>query len=241
MTKGKFFVEGMTVQQILNINPRDLMKLNTRDISRALRTVALAANKRINRLKQYAKKTKGGYIGKGIDSQIATDALNWVTRNGKSKTKFGVKSASSRNKMLQQISTIKQFMGMKSSTVSGAVALRKEREKKLFGKTREQAGRGQGKRQKAKTYAHFQEMNARVWDLYYKFMEISGMDPHSVWAGSDEILSLVGHGVAEGKSDEDIVSEALSRVKEAYEAQQDEYNKIFGDDFTDFGDIEGNF
>ena len=237
----KFYTEGMTVAQILSMDPRELQKLNTREVSRALRTVSLAANKRIARLRQYAKKTPTGYAPKGANTQIATDALNWVTRNGKSKTKFGVKSASSRNKMLQQISTIKQFMGMKSSTVSGAVALRKEREKKLFGKTREQAGRGQGKRQKAKTYAHFQEMNARVWDLYYKFMEISGMDPHSVWAGSDEILSLVGHGVAEGKSDEDIVSEALSRVKEAYEAQQDEYNKIFGDDFTDFGDIKGNF
>lgn len=237
---NNFYVSGMTVKEILSMDPRELQKLNTREVSRALRTVSLAANKRIARLRQYAKKTPTGYVPKGANTQIATDALNWVTRNGKSKTKFGVKSASSRNKMLQQISTIKQFMGMKSSTVTGATALRKEREKKLFGKTREQAGRGQSKRQKAKTYAHFQEMNARVWDLYYKFMEISGMDPHSVWAGSDEVLSLIGHGVAEGKSDEDIVSEALSRVKEAYEAQQDEYNKIFGDDFTDFGDFEGN-
>lgn len=237
MTK-KFYVEGMTVEQILSLNPRELMKLNTREISRALRTVSLAANKRINRLKQYAKKEKTGYVPKGVKTQVATDALNWVTKNGKVKIPFGVKSAGTRNKMLQQISTIKQFMSMKSSTVTGATALRKEREKKLYGKTREQAARGQTKRQKAATYKRFQEMNARVWDLYYKFMELSGMDPHSVWAGSDEILEIVGHGVAEGRSEEDIITEALNKVKDAYEAQQEEYNQIFGDDWTDFGSFE---
>ena len=236
----KFYTEGMTVSQILSMDPRELQKLNTREVSRALRTVSLAANKRIARLRQYAKKTPTGYAPKGANTQIATDALNWVTRNGKSKTKFGVKSAGTRNKMLQQISTIKQFMGMKSSTVTGATALRKEREKKLFGKTREQAGRGQTKRQKAATYAHFQEMNNRVWDLYYKFMELYGLDPHSVWAGSDEILSIIGHGIAEGKSDEETITEALNQVKQNYEQNQEEYNRIFGDDWEDFGSFEGN-
>ena len=235
---NKFYVEGMTVDQILSMNPREMAKLNTREISRALRTVALAANKRVARLRQYSKKTKTGYVPKGVKTQISTDALNWVTKNGKLKAPFGVKSAGTRNKMLQQISTIKQFMSMKSSTVTGATALRKEREKKLYGKTREQAARGQTKRQKAATYKRYQEMNARVWDLYYKFMELSGLDPHAVWSGSDEILSVIGHGVAEGRSDENIITEALNRVKEAYEAEQEEYNKVFGDDWEDFGSFE---
>jgi hypothetical protein len=238
MAKKPFYVEGMTVEQILSMNPREMMKLDTREISRALRTVSLAANKRINRLKQYAKKATTGYVPKGVKTQIATDALNWVTKNGKVKIPFGVKSAGTRNKMLQQISTIKQFMLMKSSTVTGATQLRKQREKKLFGKTREQAGRGQTKKQKQQTYNKFQEMNARVWELYYKFMELAGMDPHSVWSGSDEILEIVGHGVAEGKSDEEIVTEALNKVKEAYEESQEEYNKIFGDDWENFGSFE---
>lgn len=233
----KFFTEGMTVKGILSMDPRDIMKLDQREMSRALRTVSLAANKRIARLKQYAKKTPTGYVPKGADTQIATDALNWVTKNGKIRTKFGVKSAGTRNQMLKQFSTIKQFMGMKSSTVTGATALRREREKKLFGKTREQAGRGQSKRQKQKTYAHFQQMNTKVWELYYKFMELYGLDPHSVWEGSDEVLEIIGHGVVDGKSDEEIITEALQKVMREYESQQDEYNSIFGDDFTDFGQI----
>ena len=234
----KFYTDNMTVDQILSMNPREMAKLNTREISRALRTVALAANKRINRLKQYAKKTQTGYVPKGIKTQIATDALNWVTKNGKLKGPFGVRSAGTRNKMLQQISTIKRFMSMKSSTVKGATELRKIREQKLYGKTREQAGRGQSKRQKQQTYKKFQEMNAKVWDLYYKFMELEGMDPHQVWSGSDEILTIIGHGIAEGKSDEDIINEALRKVQVMYETQQEEYNSIFNDDWDDFGSFE---
>lgn len=233
----KFYVEGMTVDQILSIDPRDLAKLDKRDVSRALRTVSMAANKRIAKLEQYAKKTPSGYVPKGTDKQIATDALNWVTNNAAQKTKFGVKQASTRNEMLAQLSGIRQFMNMKSSTVSGATKLRKQREIKLFGKTREQAGRGQSKKQKAQTYKRFQEMNTKVWELYYKFMELYGLDPHSVWSGSDDVLSLIGHGIAEGKSDEEIITESLNKVKQAYEEQQDEYNSIFGDDFVDFGNI----
>ena len=59
-----FYTEGMTVSQILSMDPREMAKLNTREISRALRTVSLAANKRISRLEKYAKKTPTGYAPK---------------------------------------------------------------------------------------------------------------------------------------------------------------------------------
>ena len=47
---NKFFVDGMTVEQILSMDPAQMAKLNKRDISRALRTVSLAANKRLEKL-----------------------------------------------------------------------------------------------------------------------------------------------------------------------------------------------
>ena len=235
MAKEKFYVEGMTVQQILNINPRDLMKLNTRDISRALRTVALAANKRINRLKQYAKKTKGGYVAKGSGTQIATDALNWVTNNAKQKTKFGVKQASTRNEMLAQISGIKQFMSMQSSTVKGASSLRQRREKSLFGKTAAQAGRGKSKSEKNAINKAYTAMYDKVWKYYYQFMELNSMDPHALWAGSEQVLEMIGHGIADGKTEEEIISGALSKMREMYEQNQEEYQKLFGDDWDNFG------
>ena len=41
----KFYTDNMTVNEILNLTPDVISKMNTRDISRALRTVSLAANK----------------------------------------------------------------------------------------------------------------------------------------------------------------------------------------------------
>ena len=145
-----FFTDNMTVNEILNLDYQTLHSLNERDISRALRTVSLAANKRITRLTKQARMTKEGYIPKkSAKYNIAVDALNAVTEDGKKKVKFGVKQAANRNEMIKQINEIRKFMNMKTSTVTGAVKVRKEREKRLFGKTREQAGKGLSVKQKA--------------------------------------------------------------------------------------------
>ena len=44
MSKKPFYVEGMTVEQILSMNPREMMKLDTREISRALKIMAKELN-----------------------------------------------------------------------------------------------------------------------------------------------------------------------------------------------------
>ena len=104
-SKKGFVTDGMTVSEILNMSPETLSRLNKREISRALRTVSLAANKRITRLKSHATKTSEGYVssGKKSGATIATDALNWVTNDGHSRTKFGVKKSETRNQMIAQL------------------------------------------------------------------------------------------------------------------------------------------
>lgn len=235
--KQPFYVEGMTVNEILNISPDQLMKLNKRDISRALRTVSLAANKRVNRLKSKATKTKDGYVPKTKGSQINTSALNWVTNDGHKRTKFGVKKSSTRNEMLHQLKTIKQFMEMKTSTVKGATEVRKDIEKRLFGKTREQAARGvKTKKAKAEIYKRYETMSREVWSYYRKFLEIKGRDPHSYMSGSETIIELIGQKVVSGASEEESIQAALDMFKSSYEEEQAEYNALFNDD--DFWTME---
>lgn len=235
--KQPFYVEGMTVSEILNISPDQLMKLNKRDISRALRTVSLAANKRVNRLKSKATKTKDGYVPKTKGSQINTSALNWVTNDGHKRTKFGVKKSSTRNEMLHQLKTIKQFMEMKTSTVKGATEVRKDIEKRLFGKTREQAARGvKTKKAKAEVYKRYETMSREVWSYYRKFLEIKGRDPHSYMSGSETIIELIGQKVVSGASEEESIQAALDMFKSSYEEEQAEYNALFNDD--DFWTME---
>lgn len=234
----KFYVDGLTVDQILNMDPAEMAKLNKRDISRALRTVALAANKRIEKLEKYAKKTRHGYEPRlNTKKAIAVDALNWVTSDGVTSGKFGVRKSDTRNQMIAQIGRARQFMTMKSSTVTGAVNLRKMREKTLFGKTREQAGRGKSKSERKRTYKKFHESYAQIWDAYYKYREYRGQDPHALYDDSDRVLTMLGQYIFNGASVDEAVQQTIREMDKQYEEQQQEYEDLFGDDFTDFGNF----
>lgn len=235
---NKFFVDGMTVEQILAMDPAQMAKLNKRDISRALRTVSLAANKRLEKLEKYAKKTRHGYVPnpKGGKS-IAVDALNWVSSDGTAKAKFGVRKADNRNQMIAQIGKVRQFMNMKTSTVTGAVNVRKAREKNLFGKTREQMARGKSPVQKQRIYKNLQQMYDSIWSSYHKYRELKGQDPHAYYEDSMSVLSLLGQNVTSGLSEDEAVKNTIREMEQQYEEQQASYEDLFGDDFTDFGNF----
>ena len=187
-----FYTDNMTVNEILNLTPDVISKMNTRDISRALRTVSLAANKRINRLLKQTKKTKDGYVlKKSAKHNIAVDALNALTSDGTKKPKFGVKQAKTRNEMIEQLGEARRFMQMRTSTLKGAKEVRKEREKRLFGKTTEQAIRGKTKKQQKEIKSTFAEKISEAYARYRKFLEAEGIpnSPYSKFAGSESILN----------------------------------------------------
>ena len=233
---NKFFVDGMTVEQILSMDPAQMAKLNKRDISRALRTVSLAANKRLEKLEKYAKKTRHGYVPnpKGGKS-IAVDAINWVTSDGTAKARFGVRKEDNRNQMIAQIGRVRQFMAMKTSTVTGAVNVRKARERNLFGKTREQMARGKSEKQKQAIYKNMQQMYDTIWSSYHKYRELKGQDPHAYYEDSMQVLSLLGQKITSGLPEDEAIVQVINEMSTQYEEQQMEYNDLFGDDFREFG------
>ena len=232
-----FYTDNMTVNEILNLSNEQIAKLNERDVSRALRTVSLAANKRIQRLMQQARKTKDGYVPKkSAKRNIAVDALNAVTNDGKTKVKFGVKSAPTRNKMIEQIGEIRRFMNMQTSTVSGAVKVRKEREKRLFGKTAEQAGRGKTKKEKKEIEKKFSQKVSEAYALFRKYLEYEGLpnSPYMKFAGSDTILNLIGKKIINGDSEEETLQAAVSQAESQYIKEQEEWEKATGGDFWEY-------
>lgn len=229
-----FYVDNMTVNEILNMDYQTLHKLNERDISRALRTVSLAANKRVNRLLKQARKTKDGYVPKqSAKYNIAVDALNAVTNDGKKKIKFGVKQAKNRNEMIEQINTIRKFMSMKTSTVTGAVKVRKERETRLFGKTREQASKGLSVKEKARIAREYTAFASKAYEAFRKFLEHEGIpnNPYQNFGGSDEILTLIGNVIENGDSIEDAITAALDAHTKDYEKIEDEWQAATGDSY----------
>ena len=232
-----FYTDNMTVNEILNLSNEQIAKLNERDVSRALRTVSLAANKRIQRLMQQARKTKDGYVPKkSAKRNIAVDALNAVTNDGKTKVKFGVKSAPTRNKMIEQIGEIRRFMNMQTSTVSGAVKVRKEREKRLVGKTAEQAGRGKTKKEKKEIEKKFSQKVSEAYALFRKYLEYEGLpnSPYMKFAGSDTILNLIGKKIINGDSEEETLQAAINEAEAQYIKEQEEWTEATGGDFWEY-------
>lgn len=133
MSKKQEPLNNYTVEQILSMGDNELNKMDKRQMSHMLRTVSLAANKRITRLEKNT--AKGG---------IAIDALNAVQDSG---GRFYVGNKN-RNQMLSELARAREFMNMKTSTVTGATEVRKNRERMLYGKTREEIAKEQKNKKK---------------------------------------------------------------------------------------------
>ena len=249
-----FYTDGMTVEQILALGPDILNSLSQRDMSRALRTVSLAANKRLDRLLDNAILRHGRYIEKkSAKYAIATDALNKLYDEAGESSKamrFSV-GRKTRNEMYAELMRAKDFMSKKTSTISGAVSVRKQRESRLFGKTREdvkrEAAKAYKKEYKKQTgkkptqkqikkvqvtaFASFQRQSSDIWARFRRIWEIPNI---RAAYGSDEVIDYVANRTADGVSEEQIIAELSGHAMEQYEAQQEALNQeaeqFFADD-----------
>lgn len=227
MAKG-FKVDNMTVEQILNMPIMELQRLNQRELSRALRTVSLAANKRVKRLLNNAELKDFGYVAKPGKS-IATDALNWVTNNGQSTPVFGVKQAKNYNQMSKQFAKIKKFWHMQSSSVGGAIDLQTRRMLSLFGPEYSAAVDKARKQKKSlkKVKKKFTNLTSNLWSAYRLFLELEGRDIHSYYEGSTGILEFIASNSFEGGSTIDLALQARKHVSADYEAEQETMRNIY--------------
>lgn len=222
-----FKTSGMTVKEILNMNPDDISRLNTREMSRALRTVSLAANKRITRLKNQAKFSSkaGGYVTKkSAKHNIALDALNAVTKDGKIKGNvFGVGKATDRNDMLKQFSEIRRFMNAKTSTIAGAKEVRQNREKRLLGKTSEQLIRkGKTKAEREAIKAEIKQTLSETYKGFRKYLEAKGRSNthYENFEGSMNIINIIKTKVESTGDHEQGLQAALDFDKGVYEEEK---------------------
>ena len=257
MAKG-FFTDGMTVEEILNLGDDQIRSLSQRDISHALRTVSLTANKRVNRLMDNAVKRGGQYVEKKSGKKaIALDALNKLAEESGGNIKFSTKGKT-RNQMIAELGRARSFMKMKTSTVSGAEKVRKMREARTLGQTREdvmkkaakeykkeykkRTGKNPTKKQikkvQEKAFKEFQSLNSDIWSRFRKFNEMNNKT--GKYQGSDEILDMIANRTVNGEDEGETLAEAAKLYDEQYMHQMDEEYQAMADyelmaDF-DFGE-----
>ena len=249
-----FYTDGMTVDEILALGDDVLRRLDQRDLSRALRTVSLAANKRVNRLLENAVKTKEGYrVKKSGAHNVALDALNSLTEDGRLKPQFSV-GDKNRNQMYAEFARARAFMSKKTSTIKGAESVRKAREVRIMGETVEEAQKRklkqyereyrartgkkvtkkQRERLKTQIRNEFASMSAQAWSTFRKFLENEGISnsPYQHFFGSTEVQTLIGQRTAAGDSEGDIINAARHMYDQKYEQEMtdliDEINDLDG-------------
>ena len=186
-----FYVDGLTVQEILNLGDDILSRLDTRELSRALRTVSLAANKRIKRLEQYAYK-----------------------RGKKAKYK------KNRNEIYQELARARRFMNAKTSTVKGAKQVRQERERALFGKTREEMTKGMTKKEKAAKIKEINDLMPDVYEAYEDFQDSYAMQGGYNKDSGSMILQDIGKSMLNGQTPEEAIQTAAQNDTARYEGEQ---------------------
>lgn len=258
-----FYVDGMTVEQILSLDQTVLNSLNKRDMSHALKIVALAANKRLSRLQARATKNKEGkYISTG-EKAIAPDALNYLADSKRGVKRFGA-SGKSLNKMRQEMKEARIFMSLKTSTVKGATAVLKGREKRIMGTTANQAVKKdtakfirdwqkthKGKMPSERTIKRYQsgvrktfeQAVSDAWQTYRDFLKEQGKpnSPYVPFKDSLSIIKMIGQRTKKGMDSEDVLKAANDMYEQNYIAdQQAAEDEIDNDDdwFDDWNNDE---
>lgn len=246
----KFYTDGMTVDEILALGDDVLRHMSERDVSRALRTVSLAANKRVNRLLNHAVMENGKYVEKSGKKAIALDALNKLNEESGGDLKFGVKNKT-RNQMINELGRVKDFMELKTSTVKKALTVRQNRERKAMGQTREEyikdiekqykkaykqeAGKKptakQVKEVTERSFTQYKRTEKEIWSRYRMWQESSGHKGR--FKGSDEVLDEIANRTINGYDEQSTMAAAAKAYEEYYISQMEELNSLIDDSLED--------
>ena len=175
-----FYTDNMTIEQIMALGDDTIRAMDKRDVSRAVRTLALAANKRLKRLSNHAIKTVDKKTGdvtytergnKGLDFE----ALYANTDPKGNLTKFGVGRAQNVTigEIKAEFERVRNFLKAPSTKIPGSIALRQKREKQVFGKTREELTKGMTKAEAEEMTEEMKEIIREAFKGLHEWKELS--------------------------------------------------------------------
>ena len=206
---------GKTTKELLNLDIKDFNALSRSDLSKLVSRLGSTANKRIKRLTQYLKRRGGRWVEKVNSPGLDTRAINQLGNK-----KFGVGNKS-RNEMYEEFARVRKFMKDKGSTVTGAVEIRKNHERALFGQTREEITKGMSPKEKKEKIEEIKELSNDVYEAYDEFK-----DEYAMQGGYDKekgqvILQDIGRDMLEGIPKDAAKANANIADTQRYESGQE--------------------
>lgn len=193
-------VNGLTVDEIMSMDTNSMGK---KDLQKVATRLMSAANKRLKRLSQ-------SEAGRNSPAFKAAEA-----RGGK----FSVKGKNLQQ-LKQEFANMRNFMGRKTSSLSGWSKVRREKKAELEGR----AG-----------HAVSKSVEKKFWDVYGKVAETDQGKAATAMKSSEQLQKAVLEQVEQGKSEEDILNDLDQTFTEMYEEMQDDFESgdIFDPDWED--------
>ena len=186
------------IDDLLNIDINDLNRMTKKQLSNVVGRLSKLANQRIHRLKQ-------------TETGILSPAYHHVEKRGKN---FGVKGKTL-NQLRNEYADVKNFLKMKTSTVSGWNKVRKETYNRI-----------------GTDFAGVDEV--RFWNLYRKLEELDYGSVQNV--GSTTTQRMLRQELEQNSGDDDDILSAMEkRITGEYEKIMGSYN-YENDEFFDIGE-----
>ena len=229
-----FYTEGMTIEEIMSLGDDTIRSLSTRDISRAVRTLSLAANKRFNRMMNRAniatnKKGKVTKITERADKRGNVKGLDFnalygyttyieAAKPGSKVKPFGVTNVKTPKEdegytgaLKAEFIRVRNFLKAQSTTIEGSIALRQQKEIELFGSTREDFleqmyNAGYSREDLQNMINTRDELMTDVYDTFHKWKELyATLGVYDTKKGK-EMLREIGVNMAKGHTSEDTLA-----------------------------------
>ena len=203
-------VSGMSISDIMNIDIDTFNKMNERELRAVTSRLVSASNKRIRRLEKYGIKSPA-YQSLGTDTRFST------------RLPKGTDARQRVNKLRQEFSSARSFLGMKTSTISGY----KEYEKNIREEIESATGRKLGKGQVS-----------QVYNLLHKAQERGIIPVNSTGKKGGSIGSLQAREIIVEMLNDDTLQEddyfqKLQDEYERYEMNPEDYEYEIEDETTE--------
>lgn len=195
----------MTSNELMNLDPEDVARMTESELRDVVQQLASAANKRLKRLSQSETGRMSPAYQKAMERSYTT------SRGGK----FGTEGKNL-NKLRKEYQAVRNFLGLKTSGLSGWNKVQRATEKRLGVK------RG--------------EVSPQGWSDFWKaYRELEKTNPGGVQAyGSEEAQRLLHREMGKSSGWEEAMKRTNDILTGAYEeSEMDDVEELDDDDYLD--------